>query len=283
MTEGAAPPADPAQLATPGSVWIVDLDGVVWLAGEPIGDVGDAVAGLVEAGVTVVFVTNNSAPTRHELEARLERAGIPAGTGQLVSSADAAASLLQPGSAVAVLGEQGLLDALAARGVEAPPQGPYDGAVVGWSRSFDFDRLATVASAARQSGHLVGTNEDPTHPTPDGLLPGAGSLLAAVATASGVTPQVAGKPHAPIVALLRSRFRLGPGGPPALVVGDQPGTDGRLAERLGVPFALVDSGVTAPGVAVDGVPVAVRRSDLVTLAAEALSGGRRVGGGKPPV
>jgi ribonucleotide monophosphatase NagD (HAD superfamily) len=67
-----------------------------------------------------------------------------------------------------------------------------------------------------------------------------------------------------------------------LVVGDQPGTDGRLAERLGVPFALVDSGVTPPGTVVDGVPVAVRRPDLVTLATEALSGGRGVGGPKPP-
>ena len=270
---GATPPPRPAPYATPGSVWFLDLDGVVWLSGEPIGDVAGAIGGLVAAGITVVFVTNNSAPTRDELTARLERVGIPAGTGRLVSSADAAASLLEPGSSVAVLGEQGLHEALADRGVLTPPEGPYDGAVVGWSRSFDFDRLAAVATAARRTGRLVGTNEDPTHPTPDGLLPGAGSLLAAVATASGVIPQVAGKPHAPIVDLLRSRFGLGPGGPPAVVVGDQPGTDGRLAERLGVPFALVDSGVTAPGSVVDGVPVAVRRPDLVTLVAEALAAG----------
>jgi len=274
MRAGAAPPADLARFVTPGSVWIVDLDGVIWLSGEPIGDVSGAVDRLVGAGITVAFVTNNSAPTRQELTARLERAGIPAGTGQLVSSADAAASLLAPGASVAYLGEQGLVDALRTRGVSLPDRGPYDGAVVGWSRTFDYDDLATVSNAARDSGLLVGTNEDPTHPTPEGLLPGAGSLLAAVATASGVDPQVAGKPHGPIVDLLRKRFDLGPDGPPALAVGDQPGTDGRLAERLGIPFALVDSGVTAPGAAVTGVPVAVRRPDFVALVDEALSGPR---------
>ncbi len=274
MTAGAPPPDELAGVAQPGSVWIVDLDGVIWLSGEPIGDVAGAVGRLIDAGIILAFVTNNSAPTRHELTARLERAGIPAGTGQLFSSADAAASLLRPGSAVAHLGEQGLVDALRERGVVLPGHGPYDGAVVGWSRSFDYDGLAAVSAAARDSGCLVGTNEDPTHPTPDGLLPGAGSLLAAVATASGVTPQVAGKPHGPIVDLLRERLSLGPGGPPALAIGDQPGTDGRLAERLGIPFALVDSGVTAPGTVVTEVPVAVRRPDFVTLVDEALAGPR---------
>jgi 4-nitrophenyl phosphatase len=272
MTAGVAPPAELARVATPGSVWIVDLDGVIWLSGEPIGDVAGAVERLRAAGITVAFVTNNSAPTREELRGRLERVGIHQGAEELVGSADAAASLLEPGQSVAVLGEQGLYEALATRGVTVVDHGPCDGAVVGWSRSFDFARLAAVATAARDSGHLVGTNEDPTHPTPDGLMPGAGSLLAAVATASGVAPRVAGKPHPPIVDLIRSRFNLGEGGPPALGVGDQPGTDGLLARRLGIPFALVDSGVTRPGTVVDGVPVAVRRADFVSLVDEAVGG-----------
>jgi len=264
MTAAATAPACPLDVS-PGAVWILDLDGVVWLSGTPIGDVGGAVARLVGAGVTVAFVTNNSAPTADDLADRLARVGIPTDPHQLVSSADAAASLVRPGDRVAVLGEQGLVESLTARGAVVADHGPFAAAVVGWSRSFSFDQLSAVSTAARDSGRLIATNEDPTHPTPDGLTPGAGSILAAVATASGVTPEVAGKPHRPIVDLLRSRYGLGEDGPPAVVVGDQPRTDGRLAQALGLPFALVDSGVTPPGSPVGDLPVAVRCPDLVSL------------------
>ena len=117
---------------------------------------------------------------------------------------------------------------------------PADAVVVGWTRRFDFDLLATAATAIRLGARFIGTNEDPTHPTPQRLLPGSGAILAAVATAAQATPEVAGKPHGPLVALLRSRA------PDAvLVVGDRPSTDGALARRLGLPFALVRTGVTS--------------------------------------
>ncbi|MGA2835998.1 MAG: HAD-IIA family hydrolase [Acidimicrobiales bacterium] len=247
------------------SVWIVDLDGVVWLAGEPIGDAAGAIAALRSRGARVAYVTNNSAPTVDELLARLDRIGIDAAPTDIVSSARVAASLLEPGERVHVLGESGLCEALAARGVLMDGDGPADAAVVGWSRDFDFAALAAVSSVARRTGRLVATNSDPTHPTPEGLMPGSGALLAAVATASGVVPTVAGKPNPPMVEYVR-RHVLGAGAT-AVVVGDQPGTDGLLAERLGVPFALVDSGVTRPGSEVDSCPVAVRAPDLVSLVA----------------
>jgi len=250
------------------SVWIVDLDGVLWLAGEPIGDVAGAVAALQHRGVRVVFATNNSAPTTGQLLARLASVGVVAEPDDLVTSAKVAASLLEPGERVHVLAEAGVREALGARGVRIVDDGDADAALVGWSRHFDFDALAGVSAVARATGRLIATNTDPTHPTPDGLLPGSGALLAAVAAASGVTPQVAGKPSAPMVEYVR-RHLLAPG-VTAVMVGDQPGTDGLLAERLGIPFALVDSGVTPAGQPVDECPVAVRSPDLVTLVAGAL-------------
>ncbi len=260
-----------ASVTVPGSVWIVDLDGVVWITGEPIGDVAGAVGRLARAGITVVYATNNSAFTTQGLLDRLAKIGIRAEPEQLASSADATASLLQPGDTVFVLAEGGVLESLSARGVKVGGSGPFDAAVVGWTHSFDFDSLSEAASAARDSGRLIGTNEDPTHPTPEGLVAGSGALLAAVATASGITPEIAGKPHGPMADLIRDKFGIGVGGRPALAVGDQPGTDGRLAERLDIPFALVDSGVTRPGTAVDNVTVSVRTSDFVELVDAALT------------
>jgi HAD superfamily hydrolase (TIGR01450 family) len=267
------PSAPSSELATFASarLWIVDLDGVVWLTGEPIGDVSDAVARLRTHGIRVVFATNNSAPTTAELLARLDGVGIESTPADLVTSATAVASLVQPGQSVRVLAEGGVLESLAARGVDVAEDGPADAAVVGWSRSFDFDSLAATAAVARASGRLFATNEDPTHPTPAGLLPGGGALLAAVATASGVSPEVAGKPHAPMAALMQERFGFDAGDQSVVMIGDQPRTDGRLAERLGVPFGLVDSGVTPPGADNFNVAVAVRSLDFVSLVNACLS------------
>ncbi len=248
------------------SVWIIDLDGVLWLAGEPIGDVAGAVGTLKAGGSRVVYATNNSAPTVDELLRRLARIGIEAGTEDLVTSARVAASLLQSGMRVHMLAGDGVREALEARGVEIVTDAPCDAAVVGWSRDFDFAALTAVSTVARETGRLIATNADPTHPTPEGLLPGSGALLAAVATASGVTPLVAGKPNPPMVEYIRRHLLAG--GETAVMVGDQPGTDGLLAERLDIPFALVDSGVTPAGTPVDDCPVAVRAADLVTLVSE---------------
>jgi HAD superfamily hydrolase (TIGR01450 family) len=258
----------PSALAE-ASLWIVDLDGVLWLAGEPIGDVAGSVAALQAHGARVVFATNNSSPTTDQLLARLATVGITAAADDLVTSARVAASLLEPGEHVHVLAGDGVHEALEERGITFGGRGRPDAAVVGWSRDFDFATLSAAATVARATGRLVATNSDPTHPTPDGLVPGSGALLAAVATASGVTPQVAGKPNPPMVDYIRRHLLVA--GTSAAMVGDQPGTDGLLAERLDIPFALVDSGVTAPGTVVDDCPVAVRAPDLVTLVARALA------------
>jgi HAD superfamily hydrolase (TIGR01450 family) len=253
------PVPDDDELPAAAGVWLVDLDGVVWLADRPIAGSAGAVSRLRDAGRRVVFATNNSAPTIDELLDRLSRAGIDAVADDLVTAAQAAASMLEAGSSALVCAEGGMLEALAARGVTVVTEGPADAVVVGWTRRFDFEMLATAATAVRMGARLIGTNEDPTHPTPDRLLPGSGALIAAVATAAQAAPEIAGKPHEPLVALLQRRA------PDArLVVGDRPATDGLLARRLGVPFALVLSGVTAVG---HGALEAVPDEEGIDLAA----------------
>jgi 4-nitrophenyl phosphatase len=237
-----APPAPTTPSNEGKEAWVIDLDGVVWLAEEPIPGSAQAVVRLREAGVTVLFATNNAAPTVAELCERLARAGISAGEDDLVTSAQAAASMLEPGTTAFPCAEGGVVEALERQGVEALDDGDADAVIVGWTRRFDFDLMATAASLVRRGARLIGTNEDPTHPTPRGLLPGSGALLAAVATAAQTEPEVAGKPHEPMVALLRRRAPHA-----TLVVGDRPSTDGALARRLGLPFALVRSGVTSDG------------------------------------
>src|SRR5437763_809 len=161
---------------------------------------------------------------------------------QPLAAADLLGADLAPGSKVLACSGPGVVDALEARGFEVVDAGPAEAVVVGWHRTFDFDRLDRASAAVRAGARFVATNLDATYPAPDGLLPGNGSLVAAVATAAGRQPEVAGKPEPPTVALVRARF-----GERGLVVGDRPSTARALAEALGWPFALVVSSATLSG------------------------------------
>jgi HAD superfamily hydrolase (TIGR01450 family) len=225
--------------------WVLDLDGVIWLADQPLPGSADAVARLRAAGERVLFVTNNSFALVGEQEAKLERLGIPA-HGDVVSSAMAAATLVEPGERVLVCGGPGIVEAVTARGAEPVPDGDADVVAVGFHRDFDYERLRVATRAVRRGARLVATNDDATYPTPDGLIPGGGAIVAAVAYASQTAPTVAGKPHRPMAELVRALV-----GEAGTVVGDRPDTDGAFAVTLGYRFALVLSGVTGK----DDLPV----------------------------
>ena len=234
---------------------LCDLDGVVWLAHRPIPGSVEAIAALGRSGRRVLFVTNNSFAPMADHESALAGIGIPA-EGDVVSSSMAAARLVEPGERVLVAGGPGVAEALRRRDVDVvanigqPVEGAFDAVVVGLHRDFDYDRLAVAAEVVRRGARLIGTNSDSTYPTPNGLLPGGGALLAAIAAASGVTPVVAGKPEQPMADLVSSM--VGTAGVPnpsrLLMIGDRLDTDGRFARRLGCRFALVRSGVTSTAV-----------------------------------
>jgi 4-nitrophenyl phosphatase len=221
-----------------------DLDGVVWRGDDAIAPAAGGIAAMRDAGLRVAFVSNNSSSPVGDVVAKLERMGIPAAPDDVVTSALAAAWLLEhslaPGARVLVCAGPGVREALADAGLDAVDDGPAEAVVVGFHRDFDYEALERASRAVRDGARFVATNLDATYPMPDGLIPGAGSLVAAVATAAGATPEVAGKPEAPTVGLIRDRF-----GATGVVVGDRPSTDGALATALGWPFALVLSGVTA--------------------------------------
>ena len=246
---------------------LCDLDGVIWLAHQPIAGAVDAVARLRSSGRRVIFVTNNSSARIGEQEAALAAIGIPAG-GDVLTSAVAAATLVEPGERVLVCGGPGITEALTARGAhpiagDDPAGVDADVVMVGFHRTFDYERMRIAATAAMRGARLIGTNDDATYPTPEGPIPGGGAILASVSTAAGRRPVITGKPYAPMAAAVLELVETTNAGR-LLVVGDRPSTDGAFAVTLGCPFALVRSGVTAPGVAVE-VPVALDAPDLAAV------------------
>ncbi len=224
-----------------------DLDGVIWRGDRPIVGAADGVGKLRAAGARVTFLTNNSSGRVHDYVDKLAAMGIEARGADVASSAQAAAALLHEelprGSTVLACAGAGVVEALERNAFFVVDEGPADAVVVGWHREFDFERLRRASDAVRAGARYIATNLDPTYPGASGMLPGAGSIAAAVTTASGVQPTVAGKPHQPTVDLVRARF-----GRRGVMVGDRPSTDGALATALGWPFALVLTGVAgSPG------------------------------------
>ena len=128
----------------------------------------------------MIFLTNNAGPRVSELVAKLEGMGVPATPDEVVTSAQAAASLLEPGSTALLCAGPGVREALEARGVEVVRDGDADAVVVGFHRDFDYHRLTAAFLAVHHGARLIGTNDDTTYPTPEGPIPGGGAILAAV-------------------------------------------------------------------------------------------------------
>ncbi len=253
-----------------------DLAGVIWRGDEPIVPAADGVARLRDAGFRVGFVSNNSSQPVAEVADKLARFGVPAVPGDVLTSAIAAAGLLAhqlaPGARVLACSGPGVVEALTDAGLVAVKEPPVEAVVVGFHRDFDYDELHVASTAVREGARFVATNLDATYPMPGGtMLPGTGSITAAVAVASGRQPEVAGKPEPPTVALVRERF-----GSHGVVVGDRPSSDGALAAALEWPFGLVLSGVTAAvappgGEAIPTPPPPYVADDLGALAPQLIA------------
>jgi HAD superfamily hydrolase (TIGR01457 family) len=229
-------------LADPYDAILLDLDGVLYRWPEPIPGSSEAVERLRAAGKGVAFVTNNSSRTPEQVVERLASVGVRAEPGEIVTSALATAALLRErGVASAfVIGEDGLRTALTAAGVRlVEGSDDAEAVVIGFDRGVDYAKLRDASVLVEAGAALIASNPDPSFPAPGGeAWPGAGALLAAVETTTGVRAEVVGKPEAP---LLRRALDQAGGGRP-LLVGDRLDTDIAGAVRLGWDAALVLTG-----------------------------------------
>ena len=251
---GTAPPDPPGQDEGGGAVVddydaaLFDLDGVVYLGPVAVPGAAEGIAALRQRGIRVGFVTNNAARPPAAVAAHLVELGIPAGTTDVVTSAQAGAHLVRrrfgSGAKVLVVGGEGVATALAEAGlvgVWSADDGPA-AVLQGWGVDLTWQQLNEAAVAIHRGAHWVATNIDPTRPTDRGLVPGNGAAVAAVAMAVTVTPEVAGKPYRPLlddtVARLAARRPV--------FVGDRLDTDIAGARNVGLDSMLVLTGSHGP-------------------------------------
>lgn len=223
---------------------LIDLDGTLYHGGRMIPDADRLIAALRRAAVPFLFVTNNSSRTAASVAAHLREMGIDANPEEVCTSSLAAARYIaeeSPEATVAILGEEGLVRACAEAGLTLVTENPQY-VVQGIDRSFTYESLARASRWIREGARFVLTNPDLMLPSDDGVMPGAGTLGAAIEAASGVSPVVIGKPESHLITYATTLLGITP--EEAVVVGDNMRTDISAGVNAGCRTILVLTGLT---------------------------------------
>lgn len=232
-------------LHPPIKALILDMDGVLWRGAQPIGDLPDVFASIAARRLKVICATNNATSTPQQFAAKLVGMGVELAADQIVNSAMAAAWYLKKlhpdGGPVHLVGENGLYAAFQQMGFW-PADDNVLAVVAGMDRQFTYAKMAAATRLIRGGAPFIGTNPDLTFPTPDGLVPGAGSILAGITAASGINPIIIGKPSPTLYQVALERLGTTP--EETLAVGDRLETDILGGQRAGMRTALLLSGVT---------------------------------------
>jgi len=228
---------------------IMDLDGVLWRGSVPLPGAAAWLKYLRDHGIPFALATNNSSKAPADYAAKFIELGLgEIAPAQVITSGIAAAAHLQAaypaGSHIHVLGGDGLRALVSGAGmvVDEEPTTPPVAVVVGIDLALTYAKLKRAALLIRAGADFIGTNADATFPLPDGLAPGAGSLLAALHTATGSTPLIMGKPNPPM--FMAALKHLATDAAHTLMIGDRLDTDIMGAARIGLRTALVLTGVT---------------------------------------
>ena len=242
-------------------VYVFDLDGVLFRGSEPVPGAAECLARLrvqTNPPARLFFLTNNSMQPRRAHAEKLTRLGMPAREDEVVTSASATADYLAQGlgdtpantRTALVVGGQGIVDELMrvgfqVRHVSEPEQENerFNYVVVGLDREFTFERLRRAQQAILNGAAFIATNRDGQFPVEGGkVIPGAGSIVAALEAAADTRPTTIGKPE-PLG--LQTILRLADANPEeAVMIGDRLDTDILCGNRLQVPSVLVLTGIT---------------------------------------
>ncbi len=230
---------------------LIDLDGVVYTGSEPIPGAAGLLAEARRRGVKFLLVTNNSTASPELVAERLHGMHIEVTPQEVLTSAQAATAYVsahaERGARVRIVGEAGLRQAAFEEGLRIVDDGQ---ATVGWviaglDRTFDYEKLTSATRAIMAGARFVATNADALLPIEGGqVIPGAGSIVAAIQTATGVVPIVVGKPEPGLFEHgLKRLGGLRPG--QVAMIGDRLDTDVVGGQRAGLRTILVLSGVTS--------------------------------------
>jgi 4-nitrophenyl phosphatase len=239
---------------------LIDLDGVVYTGRLPIPGAAEFLAEARRRGLKFLLVTNNSTASPEMVAERLAGMHIDVAPEEILTSAQAAVAYVKtqaaPGTPVRIIGETGLRHAAEEEGfhIVDDGDGACDWVIAGLDRTFNYEKLTGATRAIIRGARFVASNADALLPIEGGqVLPGAGTIVAAIQTATGVTPVVLGKPEPGLFE--HGLRRLGNLQPDQVaMIGDRLDTDVDGGRRAGLHTILVLSGVTSAAEAASANP-----------------------------
>lgn len=220
---------------------ILDMDGVLWRSQTPLCDLPELFANFDNHGISVILATNNGTNTITQYVDKLKGYGVNVDPHQVVTSTMAVSYLLKKhfpeGGPVYISGSQALIDTMAEYGFYHSKENAK-AVVAGLSWDCNYESIKNTSLMIQKGLPFFFTNPDPTYPTPEGNVPGAGTLLAALETATGVKAMLAGKPLPFLFEVALDRLRSDPS--ETIVVGDRLNTDiqGGFDARCKTVFVL---------------------------------------------
>lgn len=220
---------------------LFDLDGTVYRGTDAIPGAAKFIQGLK---IPYLFVTNRGNRTPEAVAEQLSAMGLSCSADNVLTSAQAAAASLKAGTSAYCIGESGLTTVLEEQGIRvARDDGETpDAVVVSYDRGFSYDKITQALRYINAGARFIATNDDRVITVEDGLVPEAGPLVAAVAEATGKTPENMGKPYAPIMEIALKR--LGVSAKNAAIVGDNLLTDILAGHNSGMKSVLILTGVS---------------------------------------
>lgn len=230
---------------------LFDMDGVIYVGTQLLQGVQEIFDYLERTGRGWLCVTNNASRTPAQFVDKLASMGVRARPEQILGSAEATAGWLAeqiqdhgwPKGKILIVGQDGLKFALNQHQFEMtsePSEATY--VIAGINFELTYEELARAALAIRKGARFIGTNSDPSYPSERGLLPGAGSILALLSTATGVLPTVIGKPNRGMYD--QAIRRLGATPEQVMMVGDRYDTDISGALEMGLVTTGILTGVS---------------------------------------
>jgi len=227
---------------------IIDMDGVLWRDKTPLGDLPAIFSRIRDAGLRMILATNNATRSVEDYHTKLKGFGVELEDWQIINSAQATGIYLQKhfpsGCSVYVVGQPGLKETLKSYGCTVHEDGisNVQAVVAAMDQTLTYEKLKQATLLIRSGSFFIGTNPDTTYPTPEGLIPGAGTVVGALEIASGQKAKVIGKPEPYLYEMAMDLLGLTPG--ETLAIGDRLETDIAGAQAAGIHTALVLSGVS---------------------------------------
>ena len=230
--------------------FIFDLDGTIYIDDHLIDGVLETINRLREKKYKILFLTNKSIATREEYCQKLRKLGIEVTMNEIINSNYITAKYLKehmdPRDSVLVIGEQPLIDELAADQINMTKD-PLEAAyiVVGWDRNYTYEKINLAYQAWKNGAKIIATNPDKTCPVENGDIPDCAAMIGAIEGTTGEKiDAVIGKPSKYLADyVVNEILQLSPD--QCYVIGDRLETDILMGNESGINTILVLSGISS--------------------------------------